>query len=312
MSCSQIPVRQWCLSLIVLSIGLCSLLGAPAPVNDLEQLFSNKIHPFLEQYCFECHSQKKHKGNLDLTRYSNTQFVIDDYRRWDVILEKLVANEMPPEDADEHPAVELRQQIIDWFQKLRNQEIERNSGDPGVVLAHRLSNSEYDYAIRDLTGVDIRPAHEFPVDPANEAGFDNSGESLSMSPALTKKYLEAARRVSEHIAFKPDGFSFAPHPMITEPDRDKYCVNRIIEFYRRQPTNYTTYFFAAWQYTHRAALGEPAITVAEIADRARVSPKYLSTIVSALTEEQSRLGPSLFFWPSGMNFRPRIRTTWLL
>jgi len=40
--------------------------------------------------------------------------------------------------------------------------------------------------------VDIRPTQEFPVDPANEAGFDNTGESLSMSPALLKKYLEAA------------------------------------------------------------------------------------------------------------------------
>ena len=63
----------------------------------------------------------------------------------------------------------------------------------GIVLARRLSNAEYDYTIRDLTGVDIRPTREFPVDPANEAGFDNSAESLAMSPALVKKYLEAAR-----------------------------------------------------------------------------------------------------------------------
>jgi hypothetical protein len=33
------------------------------------------------------------------------------------------------------------------------------------------------YAVRDLTGVDIQPAKEFPVDPANPAGFDNSGGS---------------------------------------------------------------------------------------------------------------------------------------
>jgi hypothetical protein len=59
------------------------------------------------------------------------------------------------------------------------------------VLARRLSNAEYDYTIRDLTGVDIRPTREFPVDPANQAGFDNSGESLAMSPALVKKYLDA-------------------------------------------------------------------------------------------------------------------------
>ena len=71
---------------------------------------------------------------------------------------------------------------------MRKHEAQRNAGDPGPVLARRLSNAEYDYTIRDLTGVDIRPAREFPVDPANEAGFDNSGESLAMSPALLKKY----------------------------------------------------------------------------------------------------------------------------
>ena len=49
----------------------------------------------------------------------------------------------------------------------------------------------HNYTIRDLTGVDIRPAREFPVDPANTAGFDNSGETLTMSPILLKEYLAA-------------------------------------------------------------------------------------------------------------------------
>ena len=61
----------------------------------------------------------------------------------------------------------------------------RHAGEPGIVLARRLSNAEYDYTIRDLTHADIHPTREFPVDPANEAGFDNSGESLAMSPAIT-------------------------------------------------------------------------------------------------------------------------------
>ena len=56
-----------------------------------------------------------------------------------------------------------------------------------------LSNVEYDYTIRDLTGVDIRPTREFPIDPANQAGFDNSGETLVMSSTLLNKYLKAAR-----------------------------------------------------------------------------------------------------------------------
>src|SRR5207249_5022380 len=112
-------------------------------------------------------------------------------------------------------------------------EAERTAGDPGVVLARRLNSAEYDNTVRDLTGVDIRPTREFPVDPANEAGFDNSGESLAMSPALLKKYLAAARHVVEHVVLKPEGFVFAPHPAATDTDRDKYCVQRIVTFYQR-------------------------------------------------------------------------------
>jgi hypothetical protein len=97
------------------------------------------------------------------------------------------------------PPEELRRQVIEWIAAVRINEIRKHSGDPGPVAARRLSNAEYNYTIRDLTGVDLRPAREFPVDPANQAGFDNSGESLTISSALISKYLDAARRVTEAI-----------------------------------------------------------------------------------------------------------------
>ncbi len=120
-------------------------------------------------------------------------------------------------------------------------------------MARRLSNAEYDYTIRDLTGVDLRPTREFPVDPANEAGFDNSAESLTMSPALVKKYIEAARLVADHLVLKPHGFAFAPFPVVADTDRDKYCVRQIIDFYKRQRIDYADYFLVAWRFQHRQA-----------------------------------------------------------
>ena len=44
----------------------------------------------------------------------------------------------------------------------RNFEAQLHAGDPGIVLARRLSNAEYDYTIRDLTGVDIQPDQRIP------------------------------------------------------------------------------------------------------------------------------------------------------
>src|SRR5438093_5329047 len=273
-----------------------ALLGVGAIAADrtelaLERRFADTVRPFLETYCFACHGKEKQKGKLDLSLYSSVQAIAKEYRQWDIVLEKLKAEEMPPDEAKQHPRPELRRGVIDWIQAVRKHEAERNAGDPGPVLARRLSNAEYDYTIRDLIGVDLRPTREFPVDPANEAGFDNSGESLAMPPTLLKKYLEAARRVAEHIVLKPDGFVFAPHPVVTESDRDKYCVKRIVDFYQRQPTNYADYFMAAWRFKHRTALGKPKATLADIAAEDRLSPKYLATVWSMLTDKREEVGP---------------------
>jgi hypothetical protein len=108
------------------------------------------------------------------------------FGHWETVLERLESGEMPPEDAPCRPTPAERAAVVAWIRALQDREAERDAGDPGIVLARRLSNAEFDYTIRDLTGVDIRLAREFPVDPANEAGFDNSGESLAMSPASVK------------------------------------------------------------------------------------------------------------------------------
>jgi hypothetical protein len=206
-------------------------------------------------------------------------------------MERLEAEEMPPEKAVRHPNPHERRAVLEWLRELREQEARRTAGDPGVVLARRLSNAEFDYTIRDLTGVDIRPTREFPVDPANEAGFDNSGESLMMSPALMKKYLAAARLVADHVVLKPNGFVFAPHAAVTETDRDKYCVQRIMAFYQRHRVDYADYFMAAWRFQHRQALGKPDASLADFAAEAGLSAKYLATIWSLLMESPPASGP---------------------
>ncbi|MDB5290682.1 MAG: hypothetical protein JWL69_1923, partial [Phycisphaerales bacterium] len=266
--------------------------GAPDPAAaQLDRGFRETVRPFVETYCISCHDHDTAKGDLDLSIYSSTETAAKDYRRWELVAERLGAKEMPPRKAKQHPAPALSRQVIEWVQAVRKYEAHRNAGDPGPVYARRLSNAEYDYTIRDLTGVDLQPAKEFPVDPANEAGFDNSSESLTMTPSLVKKYLEAARQVSDHLVLKPDGFEFAPHPVVADTDRDKFCVNRIIHFYQRQRTDYADFFEAAWRYKSRAALGRPQATLDEMATEAGLSAKYLATIWSTLTGTSEDVGP---------------------
>ena len=288
------------MTLSVLALGLTGLgaryalgpLGAhESSADSLENRFESQVQPFLQRYCLSCHGSKKPKGSLDLSRDATVAAIVRNARQWERVLERLQAEEMPPEKAPQRPRPEERAAVIAWIRDLRDREARQNAGDPGIVLARRLSNAEFDYTIRDLTGVDIRPTREFPVDPANEAGFDNSGESLAMSAALLKKYLAAARLVAEHVALKPDGFAFAPHPMVADTDRDRYCVQRIMDFYGRHRVDLADYFLAAWKYQHRARLGRLHVDLSRLASEARLSANYLSMIWSVLTEAEADAGP---------------------
>jgi hypothetical protein len=266
--------------------------GPPIPPTLTEETrFGEVVRPFLVSNCLGCHGKNEPKGDLDLSHFSTVESVEADLARWQLVEEQLKDGSMPPAKAKHQPTAEAREAVIAWIGAIRKREATRNAGDPGAVLARRLSNAEYDHTIRDLTGMDLRPTKEFPVDPANGAGFDNSAESLAMSPALLKKYLEAARSVADHLVLKPGGLAFAPHPMLADTDRDKYCVNEIINFYHRQKTDYADYFFAAWQFRRRLASGKPDSTLDAVADESGLSRKYLATTFSTLTEPAGDVGP---------------------
>ncbi len=274
---------------ILLIAPTCAAAGTDA--SELQRRFATTVGPFVKTYCLDCHGNEQPKAKLNLSTYASAMDVAQNHQVWANVLERLNAAEMPPADSERQPKAPQRQAVIDWIQAAREFEATQNAGDPGPVLARRLSNAEYNYSIRDLTGVDIRPTGTFPVDPANAAGFDNSGESLTMSPALLNKYLGAARQVVEHLVLTPDGITFAPHPVVTATDRDKYCVKRIVQFYQKQPTDYADYFHAAWEFRHREQLSDATVTLNDVAEQNGVSRKYLATIWSLLADEKESAGP---------------------
>jgi hypothetical protein len=70
------------------------------------------------------------------------------------------------------------------------------SRNPGKVTIRRLNRTEYNNTIRDLVGIDYRPADDFPADDVGY-GFDNIGDVLSLPPLLMEKYLAAAEQIIE-------------------------------------------------------------------------------------------------------------------
>jgi Protein of unknown function (DUF1592)/Protein of unknown function (DUF1588)/Protein of unknown function (DUF1587)/Protein of unknown function (DUF1595)/Protein of unknown function (DUF1585) len=272
-------------SLAITVLCAASATGASNPL--LEKQFTQTVEPFVTKYCVGCHSGKTPAAALDLKSFNSMDAVVQDYPRWATVHDRLAAKEMPPKPVPTPPAADT-QRVVDWIEAVRADELKRHAGDPGAVPVRRLSNAEYNYTIRDLTGVDLRPTKEFPLDPANLSGFDNSGESLTMSSALLKKYLQAAHEVSDKVVLVPDGIEFSPHPMLSETDRDKFPIQRIINFYKDQPTDYSEYFYAAWRYKYSAALGKPNATLASTAAELKVSAKYLPMVWQLIEEPSAK------------------------
>ncbi len=193
--------------------------------------FEREVRPILSEYCNTCHSTTKQKGDLDLERFTSMAEVKKHPRIWEGVLEQLASKEMPP-TKEPQPSGEQNATLTAWVQATLDEIALANAGDPGPVVLRRLSNAEFTYTIRDLTGVPaLDPAREFPADGAAGEGFTNAGAALVMSPGLLAKYLDAAKEVANHAVLQPDGIRFSPHT--TPRDWTDETLGKIREFYGR-------------------------------------------------------------------------------
>jgi hypothetical protein len=198
--------------------------------GELSKTYARDAFPLVKKFCVDCHSTEMKEGEFDLERFGSLEPVRRDPAAWQRVAEMLDNGEMPPKDADQ-PTADERKTLRAWVGKYIDAEARADAGDPGHVVLRRLSNAEYTYTLRDLTGVEsLDPAHEFPVDGAAGEGFTNTGSALVMSPALITKYLDAGKKVAEHAVLLPDGIRFSKHT--TRQDWTNEIVDGIKAFYR--------------------------------------------------------------------------------
>jgi Protein of unknown function (DUF1592)/Protein of unknown function (DUF1588)/Protein of unknown function (DUF1587)/Protein of unknown function (DUF1585)/Protein of unknown function (DUF1595)/Planctomycete cytochrome C len=186
-----------------------SSVGDPQPFEAIGSEYTSQVRPLMVRYCLNCHSTAKQKGDLDLEHFSKLADVRRETKVWLKVAEMLDNGEMPPADTKQLSAAE-RKHLRGWVERYLHAEALASAGDPGPVVLRRLSNAEYTYTIRDLTGVDLNPARDFPTDGAAGEGFTNTGNALVMSPALLTKYFDAGREIAQHAVLLPDGFRFSP------------------------------------------------------------------------------------------------------
>ena len=78
----------------VLALLVASLLPCAAGMAD----YRRQIQPTLKQYCLGCHSTEKHKGDLDLERFTSLDEVLKHPKVWQGVVEQLSLGEMPPKE----------------------------------------------------------------------------------------------------------------------------------------------------------------------------------------------------------------------
>ena len=240
--------------------------AAPASDADVERGFTRDRAAVSRHLLHELPRRRQAAGQLDLRQYSTVGVRGSRFFPLEPRPGRLTAREMPPKQAKQPPDAGAAAGDRLDSERPGPTEARKHDGDPGVVLARRLSNAEYNYTIRDLTGVDMRPAREFPVDPANQAGFDNSGESLDdVAGAAEQVSAGGARRGRSHVPQRAADSRSRRIRCWWRPIATSTASSRSSTFYSRQNTDYADYFRAAWIYKHRAALGKPRATLADIA-----------------------------------------------
>ena len=182
----------------------------PASFDKLGAEYKQDVRPLLKRFCLECHSSEQKKGELDLQKFTTLAEVRRRTKAWLRVAEMLDNGEMPPKDSVQ-PSLKQRKELRGWVERYLHAEALASAGDPGPVVLRRLNNAEYTYTIRDLTGVELDPTREFPIDGAAGEGFTNTGDALVMSPALSRKYLHAGKEIARHAVLLPDGFRSSPY-----------------------------------------------------------------------------------------------------
>ena len=287
-------------------VGRC-LAEDAKPFAKLDADYTKSVRPLLTRFCLGCHSTKKKVGELDLEQFTTLARVRKGTRSWLKVVEMLDNGEMPPKKSAQ-PDAAARETIRDWVERYLSAEALARAGDPGPVVLRRLNNAEYTYTIRDLIGVPLSPAKEFPTEGAAGEGFTNTGNALVMSPALLRKYLDAGQEVARHAMLVPDGIRFSAGDSrrdwtdqllseirslygrftVTVKLHSHYNLPRMSHLGNAGQVPLEPYFAATL--VDRKALTTGQVSVAEVARRRGLNARYLQRLWSELNQkDQSSL-----------------------
>ncbi len=185
---------QSALRLAVLSPALAD---DPKAVVPSTSTYQKEIVPFLTKYCFSCHGNGKSKGDMSFDKFKDDKSVLQDRAAWNSVRHMVETHEMPPEGKPKPELAEI-DAVLKSVRGLFDDFDRASKPNVGRVTIRRLNRTEFNNTIRDLVGVDFKPADDFPADDVGY-GFDNIGDVLTVSPLILEKYLSAAEMILDQV-----------------------------------------------------------------------------------------------------------------
>src|SRR6476660_6289078 len=161
--------------LLLALLGLCGLTATRprASAAPVPAAFESSIQPCFAEHCYDCHDTRHHKGSLDLSKFQTAADVTAAPDTWDLVVQKLRSGEMPPDD-EIRPEPEDVARVTKWSSDEVTAADATATPKPGHLVVRRLNRAEYNNTVRDLVGLDLRPAADFPQADTGY-GFDTIG-----------------------------------------------------------------------------------------------------------------------------------------
>jgi len=175
-----------------------AMIEADRRMKERQDRLDQHILPYFRTYCLDCHGPDLQEGGIRVDVIATPAEFLQDHRKWERVYRMMNAGAMPPADHEPLPPQDQQKRVLDMiYDEIFNFDCElvQHAGRPAV---QRLNRAEYNNTIRDLFGITLTPADDFPQDDVGE-GFDNIGDVLSVPPLLMEKYLDAAEAVAREV-----------------------------------------------------------------------------------------------------------------
>ncbi len=206
--------------------------GAKDDLHGVAFDYASDIRPMLERYCFDCHDRESAKGDIDLESALTQTPLVRNRLLWQNVAERLKQGDMPPQKSPQ-PGAPDRLKLRAWLAAEIRHFDYSTVRTPGYTPARRLTREEYNRTIRDLIGLDLRPADDFPMDFSGTSGFSNSANTLFLQTSHLDRYFSAAEGVIDQVQADGDAWK----KLAGEPaEAGKAIAKFMRRAYRRPPT----------------------------------------------------------------------------